>query len=290
MARAIMSDEKLYRVFRDYAMDVRKGKILPYGISPKFKRMDEKRVSDINHEMRESRLGRPFMDYWDGIMRDVRVIDVPATSPDGDVFIAGNNSIIVPEGKEMDSLIEAVRAIDGNKIFYSRMVMRLASERLNNYEGEDDDYFDLLMEERNTIRGALPNYKAFMNAIREVGSDEYHFIEELIQNADDCLFGEASPSFRIEHSGRTICTYTNELGFTKQDLRSITAIGESSKTSMLTDNRDTIGEKGLGFKSVFRVASSVDIYSGNFSFRLSKDSPTVPERLPHAGNGRFEGT
>lgn len=54
----------------------------------------------------------------------------------------------------------------------------------------------------------------------------------------------------------------NEDGFTETNLRAICNIGQSSKTS----SQGYIGEKGIGFKSVFKVAWKVHIQSGDYSF------------------------
>jgi hypothetical protein len=59
------------------------------------------------------------------------------------------------------------------------------------------------------------------------------------------------------------CFYRcNEDGFNEENLRAICSIGKSSKTSA----KGYIGEKGIGFKSVFKVAWKVLIQSGEFSF------------------------
>ncbi|MBE3044643.1 hypothetical protein IMZ48_19200 [Candidatus Bathyarchaeota archaeon] len=54
----------------------------------------------------------------------------------------------------------------------------------------------------------------------------------------------------------------NEDGFTEDNLRAICDIGNSSKSS----SQGYIGEKGIGFKSVFMAAYKVHIQSGNLSF------------------------
>lgn len=54
----------------------------------------------------------------------------------------------------------------------------------------------------------------------------------------------------------------NEDGFTYDNLKAISAVGQSSKTGA----RGYIGEKGIGFKSVFMAAWKVTIQSGDFSF------------------------
>ncbi len=56
----------------------------------------------------------------------------------------------------------------------------------------------------------------------------------------------------------------NEDGFTPNNLRAICSVGESSKTEV----QGYIGNKGIGFKSVFMVAWKIYIQSGNFSFNF----------------------
>lgn len=54
----------------------------------------------------------------------------------------------------------------------------------------------------------------------------------------------------------------NEDGFTSENLTAICNVGKSSKTGA----QGYIGEKGIGFKSVFMAAYKVHIQSGAFSF------------------------
>ncbi|KAK4199203.1 hypothetical protein QBC40DRAFT_266127 [Triangularia verruculosa] len=102
---------------------------------------------------------------------------------------------------------------------------------------------------------------------RELYSKDVRFIFELLQNADDNHFTHAKSRsqdpyicFRV-HSDRIIVE-CNEDGFTEANLRAICSIGQSSKHGA----QGYIGEKGIGFKSVFKVAWKVHIQSGNFSF------------------------
>lgn len=64
----------------------------------------------------------------------------------------------------------------------------------------------------------------------------------------------------------TIVIETNEDGFTRADIDAICETGESSKKRR--DEADHIGEKGIGFKSVFRVAESVRIDSNLWHFHF----------------------
>lgn len=55
---------------------------------------------------------------------------------------------------------------------------------------------------------------------------------------------------------------SNEDGFDESNVKSICTVGDSTKKHQ----QGYVGEKGIGFKSVFRIASNVHIQSGPFSF------------------------
>ncbi|OJD13250.1 hypothetical protein AJ78_06272 [Emergomyces pasteurianus Ep9510] len=93
------------------------------------------------------------------------------------------------------------------------------------------------------------------------------FVFELLQNADDNSYSKAKSlsavpfvSFRV-YPGRIVLE-CNEDGFTRENLIAICNVGKSSKSGA----QGYIGEKGIGFKSVFMVAWKVHVQSGNFSF------------------------
>lgn len=93
---------------------------------------------------------------------------------------------------------------------------------------------------------------------------------ELLQNADDNNYTKAAAvgaapyvSFRVfPHQITMEC---NEDGFTNENLEAICSVGKSSKSG----SQGYIGEKGIGFKSVFMAAWKVHIQSGAFSFYFS---------------------
>ena len=58
---------------------------------------------------------------------------------------------------------------------------------------------------------------------------------------------------------------SNEDGFSKANLEAICSVGDSTKKH----SAGYIGEKGIGFKSVFKIAKKVHIQSGPFSFAFS---------------------
>ncbi|KAI1271736.1 hypothetical protein F5Y07DRAFT_382043 [Xylaria sp. FL0933] len=93
------------------------------------------------------------------------------------------------------------------------------------------------------------------------------FVFEMLQNADDNSFIRArarneDPYVTFNVAPRYITVECNEDGFTSKNLSAICSIGKSSKISA----QGYIGEKGIGFKSVFMAAYKVHIQSENFSF------------------------
>ncbi|KAH8433985.1 uncharacterized protein LDX57_011621 [Aspergillus melleus] len=74
----------------------------------------------------------------------------------------------------------------------------------------------------------------------------------------------------IKCSEDALLLHCNETGFTKKNVDAICSAGQSSKISPTTE-RKFIGEKGIGFKSVFAVAQTVWISSNAYSFRFDGD-------------------
>ena len=98
----------------------------------------------------------------------------------------------------------------------------------------------------------------------QLNTEDVHFVQEMIQNADDSQYHPGvSPilSFHLESS--TLRIDCNEAGFSEQDVRALCDVNKSTKLAT-----GTIGEKGVGFKSVFKLADIVLVSSGHFSFRF----------------------
>jgi len=100
-----------------------------------------------------------------------------------------------------------------------------------------------------------------------------HFLLELLQNADDNSYASpVTPKMRIIYRDGTLRFDTNEIGFSNTDVEAICSIGHSSKQGFQPGVK-RIGEKGIGFKSVFRIAGSVYITSGHYSFMFTDKEP-----------------
>ena len=90
---------------------------------------------------------------------------------------------------------------------------------------------------------------------------------ELIQNAEDNIYTSAKrenydPYLSFNVFPDRIIIDSNEDGFTTDDVQAICSTGESQKLQ----SKGYIGEKGIGFKSVFKLAKRAHIQSGPFSF------------------------
>ncbi|KAI1385608.1 uncharacterized protein F4822DRAFT_413682 [Hypoxylon trugodes] len=101
-------------------------------------------------------------------------------------------------------------------------------------------------------------------------SKDVRFIFELLQNANDNHFQQAiasgaEPYVSFDVFRDSIVIDCNEDGFNESNIRAICNIGKSSKTGA----QDYVGEKGIGFKSVFKVAWKVHIQSGYYSFTFT---------------------
>ncbi len=92
-------------------------------------------------------------------------------------------------------------------------------------------------------------------------SKETHFILELIQNADDNHY-RSGVTLTITIAPEKIIVVNNESGFTQANVRAICDVGNSTKSHAI----GYIGEKGIGFKSVFRISDKPQIFSNGFQF------------------------
>lgn len=74
----------------------------------------------------------------------------------------------------------------------------------------------------------------------------------------------------------------NEIGFTFRQLDALTRIGKSTKKAA-NGRKGYIGEKGIGFKSVFKVADVVHVASGCYEFKFNRRN-TIGMMLPIPSN------
>ena len=121
---------------------------------------------------------------------------------------------------------------------------------------------------------------------------ETHFVFELLQNAEDNHYAEnCQPMLRFAlrptalRSGErmSLLVENNETGFEPHQVWAICGVGKSTKSA----RQGYIGEKGIGFKSVFRITDCPHVFSNGYRFSLAKNDPEtgvgyiVPKWVEH---------
>lgn len=174
----------------------------------------------------------------------------------------------------------------GDKYFYPFLKYEAVSEEIDILCEKKENITDyeflckLSMHRKNQKNMFKDQYSSVLELIDKSGTNPERFFSELLQNIDDCIYRELpSVTIKNKNNGDIHKLYVeyNEIGFSREQVRAITAIGDSTKKKMWT--MDTTGEKGIGFKSLFSLCKEVEIESGNFCFSLSADTPTVPEKI-----------
>jgi len=98
---------------------------------------------------------------------------------------------------------------------------------------------------------------------QEIHTKNPHFIFELTQNAEDNEYSkDVEPKIKFIIDSDCLIIQNNEMGFEEENVRALCKIGKSTKTKTM----GYIGEKGIGFQSVFMVANKVQIFSNGFQF------------------------
>lgn len=78
-----------------------------------------------------------------------------------------------------------------------------------------------------------------------------------------------TPAVKFTYAPGRLRIDSNQIGFNAEDIDAICAIGSSTKING-QQMIQSIGEKGIGFKSVFRVANKVWLSSRNYSVRWDR--------------------
>lgn len=150
-----------------------------------------------------------------------------------------------------------------------------------------------IIRERNKIPSPIM-CEEFSSSVKNNNDNDLRFISELIQNTDDCYYTEAFNKLEIEFhkKEKSIVLKYPEKGFTSFDIIALSGINESSKAD---DNKmigERIGEKGRGFKSIFKFFSNVTIDSCEYHFHYKTNEGTTMFQPCFGGKyeGRTEGT
>jgi len=111
-----------------------------------------------------------------------------------------------------------------------------------------------------------------------------HFILELIQNAEDNEYDQnVEPGVKFiiqkDHQLVLLILQNNEKGFTEENVWALCGIGETTKQNR---NLGYLGEKGIGFKSIFMVTNKPRVYSNGFQFEFKYDEKKpISIIIPH---------
>lgn len=115
----------------------------------------------------------------------------------------------------------------------------------------------------------------------ELYSKDTHFVLELIQNADDNSYPSETgviPALAFVVERDCITVLNNETGFQEKNIRAICDVGRSTKGK---HKYGYIGQKGIGFKSVFKVTDCPEIHSNGFHLFFDKTCGPMGYILPH---------
>jgi hypothetical protein len=116
----------------------------------------------------------------------------------------------------------------------------------------------------------------------ELYSSDTHFLLELVQNADDNSYpAGVVPTINIRVASGLLVIFNNEDGFTEKNVRALCSVGSSTKAGQ--KQKGYIGEKGIGFKSVFQVSDRPEVHSNGFHFffDVSWGSELLGYVIPH---------
>lgn len=114
-----------------------------------------------------------------------------------------------------------------------------------------------------------------INRLEKAFPEQWHFLMEFIQNADD----SQSTTFSLRISEDKITVLNDGKPFDKADVESICNVGQSSKAHP-DRGEEYIGYLGVGFKSVFLISENPQIYSGEYQFKFDKSAWEEPNAVP----------
>ena len=141
---------------------------------------------------------------------------------------------------------------------------RINKEKLIRHRFEQTGYTEI---------DAINTSNALVRLMGDLYTETERFIFELLQNADDQPEEGELVNVKLKALDENLLFLHTGKPFNEADVESISSIGDSTKKNDI----EKTGYKGIGFKSVFSVAETVYIDSGNFSFAFDKNSPLYPD-------------
>eukprot|EP01039_Chlorochromonas_danica_P005113 gene5113-5619_t len=99
-------------------------------------------------------------------------------------------------------------------------------------------------------------------------SSDVHFVMEILQNADDNLYPKGCrPTLKLQLFPHALVIFNNEEGFQERNIVAVCNVGGSTKQGCA----GYIGQKGIGFKSVFSISDRPEIHSNDFHIMFDKN-------------------
>ena len=141
---------------------------------------------------------------------------------------------------------------------------KLKKEKLIRHRFEQTGYTEI---------DAINTSNALVRLMGDLYTETERFVFELLQNADDQPVEGELVNVKLKALDENLLFLHTGKPFSEADVESISSIGDSTKKNDI----EKTGYKGIGFKSVFSVAETVYIDSGNFSFAFDKKSPLYPD-------------
>ena len=145
----------------------------------------------------------------------------------------------------------------------------------------EDSEIEKIKRERDKYKGQRDRATEL---IPQSYSNRTSFIFELLQNTEDALRRNEAKNgkvrFVLQNDQLSLSHYGKP--FNKKDVESICDIGNSTKS----DDEDTIGKFGVGFKSVYDFTSTPRIFSGDEHFEIRDKYDYFPiSPLPDLAEG-----
>jgi hypothetical protein len=181
----------------------------------------------------------------------------------------------VPQGDNLAGSVSTIAGTsepicDEKRVYAREFIETLRRDRFGCVGNNSTDG---LAQGTNEMKQMLD--RALLRLAQDLYSTDTHFLLELLQNADDNSYCQSQvPEMKLTITEEAFECYNNELGFEEKHVAAICNVADSSKGSGGTGY---IGQKGIGFKSVFRVSDKPTIHSNEWHFFFdAKESMIMP--------------
>ncbi|KAF4501943.1 hypothetical protein FAGAP_1920 [Fusarium agapanthi] len=134
------------------------------------------------------------------------------------------------------------------------------------------------------LKSNFKSHAAATELVERLAAGNINVAFELLQNADDNQYTRtkaacANPGVQFIVTPDMVIVGSNEDGFTESNVKALCDFGKSTKAG----TAGYIGQPDVGFKSVFTIASKIQIESGPYSFYLQHEDgdPGIGMARPH---------